>query len=81
MLLFTYPLILEILRRNLENSQQIATSLLYGSNIVNSVPNPNSDVKNNCPPCCVIIWWLIDNPKPVPLPTGFVVKNGFSILS
>ncbi|MNP53948.1 hypothetical protein D3C76_1484680 [compost metagenome] len=33
-------------------------------------------LRMNLPPSCSIKPWTIDNPRPVPLPTPLVVKNG-----
>src|SRR5262249_40749205 len=34
------------------------------------------------PPCCLTIMsWLMERPRPVPSPAGFVVKNGLNIFS
>ncbi len=53
---------------------------LIGSTTVNAEPLPTSDSTSSSP------WWLrmisstIDRPRPVPVPTSLVVKNGSRIL-
>ena len=41
-----------------------------------TVPPPGRGSTSIRPPCPVTIPWLIDSPRPVPSPTGLVVKKG-----
>src|SRR6516164_4911947 len=53
-----------------------------GSRTVNSVNSPTTLSTVIVPPCCVVTMsQLIERPKPVPSPVGFVVKNGWNSLS
>src|SRR5664279_5963885 len=40
------------------------------------VPLPGSLDTSMCPPCLRMMPWVIDKPRPVPVPTGLVVKKG-----
>src|SRR5271166_3082674 len=45
----------------------------------NAVPRPASLSTWMLPPLCFTIPYTVDNPSPVPLPIGLVVKNGSKI--
>ena len=47
-----------------------------GKNSVNVVPRPTSLSTKMKPPICFSVPYTIDSPRPVPLPTSLVVKNG-----
>src|SRR5665811_636856 len=50
--------------------------------ILNSVNSPGCVSTSIEPACCLtMISWLSERPRPVPSPTGFVVKNGLNIFS
>ncbi len=46
---------------------------IQGNSTVAFVPTPFSLVNVNAPRYPAAIWYAIDNPNPVPFPTGFVV--------
>jgi hypothetical protein len=50
-----------------------------GNSITNLVPRPSSDSTEMRPPCLSTMPWEIESPRPVPFPTGFVVKKGSKI--
>ena len=50
-----------------------------GSRTVNSVPRPSSLCTSTTPPCSVTMLCTTLNPRPVPTPSSFVVKNGSQI--
>src|SRR5258708_11209147 len=53
-----------------------------GRTMVNSVNCPGSVSTSIVPPCCfTMMSWLIERPRPVPSPAGFVVKKGLNIFS
>src|SRR5664279_3819911 len=53
-----------------------------GRTILNSVNTPGCVSTSIEPACCLtMISWLSERPRPVPSPTGFVVKNGLNIFS
>src|SRR5262245_12397622 len=55
---------------------------LRGRMIRNSVNSPGVVSTSIDPPCCLTIMsWLMERPRPVPSPAGFVVKNGLNIFS
>jgi len=44
---------------------------------VNVLPWPGPAlVASMAPPCWSMIWWLMNSPRPVPLPVRLRVKNG-----
>ena len=45
------------------------------------VPWPGALETVTCPPACWTIPYTVDNPNPVPVPTGFVVKKGSKMCS
>lgn len=47
-----------------------------GNSIINSVYSPSLESNFKSPPCAFKISYTKDNPRPVPCPVGFVVKNG-----
>src|SRR5258707_12931022 len=54
--------------------------LFLGRTIVNSVNCPGSVETSILPPCCfTMMSCVIERPRPVPSPAGFVGKNGFDI--
>jgi len=48
----------------------------YGKYSVNVVPTPGLDSSAMPPPACSTIPYTVDSPRPVPRPSGFVVKYG-----
>ena len=52
-----------------------------GKKIVNALPTPGVLERCISPPDCLTIPCTVDNPRPVPLPTAFVVKNGSKMRS
>src|ERR1019366_6408799 len=53
-----------------------------GRTIRNSVNSPGCVSTSIEPACCLTMMsWLSERPRPVPSPTGFVVKNGLNIFS
>ena len=47
--------------------------------ITNVLPWPSLDSTAMAPLCCSMMLWHMESPRPVPLPTSFVVKNGSKI--
>ena len=45
----------------------------------NVVPTPGTLATVMCPSVCFTIPYTVESPSPVPLPLGFVVKNGSKI--
>src|SRR6186997_2141174 len=63
-------------------ADELDSTPLRGSTIVNSVNCPASVATSIVPPCCfTMMSWLRERPRPVPSPAGFVVKNGSNILA
>ncbi|MEQ1833810.1 MAG: VOC family protein, partial [Candidatus Eisenbacteria bacterium] len=53
--------------------------ILSGKRIVNVVPEPGAVSHSSEPPARFRMFWHTQSPRPVPLPTGLVVKNGSKI--
>ena len=55
-------------------------SAVHGRIILISVNSPGFVSTSIKPACCLTMMsWLIERPRPVPSPVGFVVKNGSNI--
>ncbi len=53
-----------------------AARSVAGSNRQAVVPTPTSLVSLSAPPSCTASPWIIERPRPVPLPTALVEKKG-----
>src|SRR5262249_29946226 len=58
-----------------------AAAASSGRAVRNVAPVPGALSTSMRPPCAVTTPWLIASPRPVPLPTSLVVKNGSKMRS
>src|SRR5262249_8988206 len=47
-----------------------------GTSTMNVAPPPGVGESEISPPCSLTMLYVIESPRPVPVPTSFVVKNG-----
>jgi hypothetical protein len=61
-----------------ERAHDVTPRCARGKITVKVVPSPTLLSARIVPPSAVTMPWQMDSPRPVPTPTGLVVKNGWN---